>query len=134
MEGRRTLVCSLHKFCKPPKIWCRYHNIGKKKVSDLETLPDSVHFVILWQILGINIYVFIYLFYKDLISFLETGEGREKEEEKHRSVASLMLLIGDLACNPGMCPDWELNQGPFGSQAGGQSTESHQSGLDISIF
>ena len=23
---------------------------------------------------------------------------------------------GDLACNPGMCPDWESNQPPFGSQ------------------
>ena len=23
----------------------------------------------------------------------------------------------DLACNPGMCPDWERNQQPFGSQA-----------------
>ena len=32
----------------------------------------------------------------------------------------------DLACNPGMCPDWEWNQQPFGSQAGIQSTEPHQ--------
>ena len=23
---------------------------------------------------------------------------------------------GDLACNPGMCPDWESNRRPFGSQ------------------
>ena len=35
---------------------------------------------------------------------------------------------GDLACNPGMCPDWELNQQPFGSQTGTQSTEAHQPG------
>ena len=33
---------------------------------------------------------------------------------------------GDLACNPGMWPDWESN---FGSQASGQSTEPHQPGL-----
>ena len=32
------------------------------------------------------------------------------------------------ACNPGMCPDWELNQQPFGSLAGAQSTEPHQPG------
>ena len=25
-------------------------------------------------------------------------------------------LTGDLVYNPGMCPDWELNWGPFGSQ------------------
>ena len=32
----------------------------------------------------------------------------------------------NLAHNPGMCPDWELNQQPFGSQASAQSTEPHQ--------
>ena len=35
---------------------------------------------------------------------------------------------GDLACNPDMCPDWESNQQPFGSQAHAQSTELHQPG------
>ena len=44
-------------------------------------------------------------------------------------VASQVPPTGDLACNPGMCPDWELNQRPFGSQAGTQSTEPHQPGL-----
>ena len=38
-------------------------------------------------------------------------------------------MCGDLAHNPGMCPDWEWNQRPFGSQASTQSTESHQPGL-----
>ena len=33
-----------------------------------------------------------------------------------------------LACKLGMCPDWELDQPPFGSQAGAQSTEPHQPG------
>ena len=28
-----------------------------------------------------------------------------------------------------MCPDWELNWQPFGSQAGTQFTEPHQPGL-----
>ena len=42
-------------------------------------------------------------------------------------VASLMLLIGDLAYNLGMCPDWELN---FSLQAGTKSTEPHQPGLN----
>ena len=36
---------------------------------------------------------------------------------------------GDLACNPGMCPDWESNQQLFGSQVSLQSTEPHQPGL-----
>ena len=38
--------------------------------------------------------------FKDL--FLERGEGREKERERN--------ITGDLAHNPGMYPDWELNQ------------------------
>ena len=62
---------------------------------------------------------FIYL-------FLERGEEREKEGEKHQCVdASHAPPTGDLACNLGMCPDWELNQQPFGLQASAQSTELH---------
>ena len=59
--------------------------------------------------------------------FLERGEGREKEGEKHQGVvASCAPPTGDLARNPGMCPDWELNWQPFSSQASAQSTEPHQ--------
>ena len=53
-------------------------------------------------------------------------EGREKERE----VASHMSPVWDLAYNPGMCPDCELNQWPFGSQVGAQLSEPHQPGLD----
>ena len=41
---------------------------------------------------------------------------------------------GDLAHNPGMCPDEELNQRPLRSQAGAQYTEPHQPGLKLSYF
>ena len=42
----------------------------------------------------------------------------EREGEKHQhAVASLTPPPGDLAGNPGMCPDWELNQRRLGSQA-----------------
>ena len=51
---------------------------------------------------------FIYLF------ILERGKGREKHQ---CVVASCMPPIGNLACNPGMSPDWESNQQNFGSQA-----------------
>ena len=57
----------------------------------------------------------------------------EREGEKHCVVASHVPPTGDLAHNPGMCPDQELNLCPSGSQAGGQSTEPHQPGLK-SIF
>ena len=40
-----------------------------------------------------------------------------REGEKHQCVvASLVPPTGDPAHDPGMCPDWELNQQPFGSQ------------------
>ena len=49
-------------------------------------------------------------FFKDFIYlFLERGEGKERkrEGEKHQCVVALtMSATGDLARNPGMCPDW----------------------------
>ena len=45
------------------------------------------------------------------------GRKGEKEGEKHQCVvASHMAPTGDLACNPGMCPDWEENRQRFGLQ------------------
>ena len=65
---------------------------------------------------------FIYL-------FLERGREREREGENHQCVvASHMPPTGDLAHNPGMCPDWESNLRPFGSHASTQSTEPQQPG------
>ena len=53
----------------------------------------------------------------------------EKEGEKHQCVvATHTPPTGDQACNPDMCPDYESNQQPFGSQAGIQSTEPQQPG------
>ena len=42
-----------------------------------------------------------------------------------------MFPAGELAWNPGMCPDWESHWPPFGSQASAQSTKPHQPGLFI---
>ena len=68
----------------------------------------------------------IFYFFKDYI-YLFLEEGREEEREKHQCViVSCALSTGDLACNPGMCPGWESNQRPFGSQAGTQSTMPQQ--------
>ena len=72
-----------------------------------------------------------YFILKDFIYlFLQRGKEGEREGEKHQCVAaSHMAPPGDLAHNPGMRPDWELNQQPFGLQAGTQSTEPYQPGL-----
>ena len=64
--------------------------------------------------------------------FLERGRKGEREGEKHQCVVvSLAPPTGGLAHNPGMCPDWESNWGPFGLQAGIQSTEQHQPGPSL---
>ena len=42
--------------------------------------------------------------------------------------------LRDLACNPGICPDQELNWQSFGSQADAQSTEPYQPGLTLFLF
>ena len=62
--------------------------------------------------------------------FLDREEGREKERERNINVWLSLTCprTGDLAHNPGVCPDWESNQRPFGSQARAQSTEPHQPG------
>ena len=42
--------------------------------------------------------------------------------------------LGDLACNPGMCPDRESNQQTLGLWYDSQHTEPHQSGLHWKIL
>ena len=70
-------------------------------------------------------------FLKIFYLFLEKGEEREKEKERNINVWLPVICpsIGDLALNPGMCPNWELNWQHFGLQAGTQSTEPHQPGF-----
>ena len=73
---------------------------------------------------------------KDIIYlFLEKRKRRDWEGERHQCVvASHTPPTRDLACNLGMCPDWESNQWPFGLQASAQSTEPHQPGLDVKFL
>ena len=67
-------------------------------------------------ILGLYFFFFFsivsfFFFLKDFIYFLERGREGEREGENHQCVvASQVPPTGDLACNAGMCPDWELNQ------------------------
>ena len=65
-----------------------------------------------------------------LFTFRERGRKGGREGEKHQCVVAFhMPPTRELAHNPGMCPDWESNRRPFGSQTGTQSTEPSQPGL-----
>ena len=64
-----------------------------------------------------------------LYFFIFKEKGKEGEGEKHQCVvASLVPPSGNLACDPGMCPEWEAHHPPFGSQASSESTEPGQPG------
>ena len=85
----------------------------------------STYCVLVTGIGALKIYLFIYLFI-----YRQGGREGEREGEKCQCVvASCTTPTGDLACNSAMCPEWELNCWPFGSQASAQSTEQHQPGL-----
>ena len=76
-----------------------------------------------------------FFFFKIYFIFRERGREREREREKHQGVvASQVPSTGDLACNPGMCPDWELNWQPFGLGNNTQTAEQHQSGQGYVLF
>ena len=76
-----------------------------------------------------NTFKLDFSFFSDFVYlFPEVGE----EKERQRSINVWMPLphppSGELACNSGMCPDWESNPQSFGSQARAQSTKLHQPG------
>ena len=60
----------------------------------------------------LNVILFFTSFFKRFFYILlDRGERKEKERERNINVwLYLMFPTGDLAHNPGMCPDWESNQ------------------------
>ena len=67
---------------------------------------------------------------KKIFMFREGKGGRKRGRGTSMcGCLSRALLLGTVRYNPGMSPDWESNQRPFGLRAGTQSTEPHQPGL-----
>ena len=65
-------------------------------------LRKCIHF------LKIYLFLFIKIFY--LFTFRGRGREGEREEVEHQCMFAYSTPhTGDMACNPGMCPDWELN-------------------------
>ena len=67
----------------------------------------------------ISFFFFSFNFFKIFIYlFLERWKGKDKEKDRNINVWLPLAcpLLGNLACHPGVCPDWESNLRPFGSQ------------------
>ena len=72
--------------------------------------------------------------YSEFNFFFREQKGRRKRREtlmQERNIDLLPLvcaLTGNQTCNPGMCPEHELNWRPFALQDNAQPTEPHWSG------
>ncbi|KAF6088491.1 hypothetical protein HJG60_008315 [Phyllostomus discolor] len=66
-----------------------------------------------------------------LFIFRERGKGGRKRGRETSTYSCVLPAptTPNLPHNPGMCPDWESNQQPLGSQTSVQSIELHQPGL-----
>ncbi|KAF6125283.1 hypothetical protein HJG60_009802 [Phyllostomus discolor] len=89
-----------------------------------------------WGVLNIYTYMYKYIYiFRGVFQYFVFRDRVVRERERNINVwLSCAPPNGDLAHNPGVCPDWELNWQPFGSQASTQSTEPHQPGQSIFIF
>ena len=106
----------------PPKA----QNLFIKNCIFILTCSNFSH---LQSTLLLRQYTYWDIFFKRDFIFTERGSEREREERNISVWLPLTCpLLGDLACNPGMCPDWESNQRPFGLQSSTQFTEPHQPG------
>ena len=89
----------------------------KKHCYYLLTQLPKGSFILNGYVLTLRLYLF---------SFGDGGREGEGEGEKHQLVAFRTPPTGNQAQNPSICPEWKLNQRPFGSQVSTQSTEPHQ--------
>ena len=76
---------------------------------------------------------FSFLFFK-IYLFIDIRGGRKRGRETSICCCLTCTPTGDLAHNPGLCPDWESNWRTFGSQARAQSPESNQPGQNTPFF
>ena len=68
------------------------------------------------------------IFFSKILFIYSLEKGREGEGKKHQCVVACHTPpTEDLACNPSMCPDWELNWRPFCLQASSTQPLSHTS-------
>ena len=55
-------------------------------------------------------FLFFFFLKKIYLFIFREGKGERNREKLQCVIACCTPPNGDLACNPGMCPDWGLNQ------------------------
>ena len=85
-------------------------DLFKKIICQHDRLKNGISFFILHFSI-MNEIAHFFMFFKRFYLFLEIWKGKEREAEQYQCVVvSHIPPTGDLACNPGMCPDWESNR------------------------
>ena len=108
-------------------MWVGGWNAHNTFASRLQVRP-----VCIWRGWRFKLLPWSYLFFREW----ERGKGEKRGKETSMWESNIdwlpliHTLIGEQSYNPGMWPDWELNQWPFALQDNAQPTEPHQSGLN----
>ena len=101
-------------------------SLNKYYLSWKKIIIIAILVVVKWYFIVV-FFLFVFRFY--LFIFREKGREGEREGEKHQCVvASHVAPTGNLAYNPGMCPDWNQTGNPLVHRPT-QSTGPHQPGL-----
>ena len=116
--------------------WFWGKNVYKNKIQDAK-LYQNLQKHSLYHYLQMGGF-YLFFFFADLkcthlkILFLfllrKDKGGRKKGRETSMCGCLSSAPYWGPDCNPGMFPDWESNQPPFGSLASSQSTDPHQPG------
>ena len=98
-----------------------YHLLGEP------SQPSRWQLALVWK--SLHLCNGSFLLFPLICLFLERKGGEKRGRETSMCGCLLCASHWRPCCNPGMCPDWELNQWPFGSQASTQSTGHTSQGL-----
>ena len=91
----------------------------------------SVAFVSFKNVLYFSVYCSFFF----LLLVPERGERRDKERERNTDqLPPACAPAGDQTCDPGMCPDRELNQRPFGLQVTPSQLSHTGQGFSVLFF
>ena len=105
---------SVHLLLQQIMTWCFMFSIlvEAKRIDCLTINRGSVLRVYISFFLKFTLHSFFKIFY--LFIFRERGREGEGEGQKNLCVvASHLVPTGDLACKPGMCPDWNQTGNPL---------------------